>query len=463
MANLFKSLFRVKLAASKFQTFIRFAFEGVVVSLIVQIWMLPLLVVYFHRISVASVFLNLWVGFFIALESFAAVIGVLAGNVSGLLATPFFTLAEICNWLMLVVPRLFSDNGLASFRLPAYSAAGRLFYVLYFMPILFLAFAANRWKPFDLKQNSWPIQRNVIYTALASLIVLVAIISFHPFTAPRSDGRLHFDFLDVGQGDSALVTFPDGKTLLIDGGGRFKFKKETDEDAEPFEADHRGIGEAVVSEFLWHRGYSRIDHILATHADADHMQGLIDVAKNFTIGSAVFGRTPMDDPDFEALAEVLRRGGIPTELIARGDRFDFGDVIVEVLYPIASDDTNAISDNDNSVVLRFIYGSRTFLLTGDIERQAESALLNNGGTLAADLIKVPHHGSRTSSGQEFINAVGSKYAVISVGRNSPFGHPHPEVVKRWQDSGADVITTGENGTISVSTDGRDLQVIRFAE
>ncbi len=462
-AALFKSLFRIKLATGGFQTFIRFAFEGVVVSLIVQIWMLPLLVVYFHRISVASVLLNLWVGFFIALESFAAVVGAVVNHFSTLLAAPLFIFAEIFNWLMLVVPRLFSDNGLASFRLPAYSEFGRAIYVLYFLPVVFLAFAVNRWKPFDLKQSTWPMQKNVLYPVISALLLLVSIIAFHPFSAPHPDGRLHFDFLDVGQGDSALVTFPDGKTLLIDGGGRFRYKKKDDEDAEPFELDHRGIGEAVVSEFLWHRGYSHIDHILATHADADHMQGLTDVAKNFSIGSAVFGRTPMNDPDFASLAEVLRRRGIPTELIARGDRLQFGDVTVEVLYPTSAEDPNAISDNDHSVVLRFIYGSRAFLLTGDIERQAESSLINNGGTLTADLIKVPHHGSRTSSTQEFINATQAKYAVISVGRNSPFGHPHPEVVKRWQDSGADVITTGENGTISVSTDGRDLRVIGFAE
>ena len=444
-----------------FQTFVRHIFEGVLVSLIVQLWMLPLLVVYFHRVSVASVLLNLWVGFFIALESFAAVIGALIGHFSSLLSVAFFAFAEVFNWLMLSVPRLFSDNGWASFRLPAYSGSGRAIYVLYFLPVLFLAFVVKSWKPFDLLQRSWPTKKTTLYLVFFALVALIGIIVFHPFSSPRPDGRLHFDFLDVGQGDSALVTFPDGKKLLIDGGGRFSFKKDANEDAEPFEPDVRGIGEAVVSVFLWYRGYSQIDHVLATHADADHIQGLTDVAKNFSVGSAVFARTPMNDPDFATLAEVLQRRGIPTEVIARGDSFNFGDVIVEVLYPITSDDPNAVSDNDHSVVLRFIYGSRAFLLTGDIERQAESTLLNNGGTLAADLIKVPHHGSRTSSTQGFIDATQAKYAVISVGRSSPFGHPHLEVVERWKASGATVITTGERGTISVSTDGRDLMIDQF--
>ncbi len=462
-ANLFKSPFMAKRVIGVFQTFVRYIFESVLVSLIVQIWMLPLLVVYFHRISVASVLLNLWVGFFIALESFAAVIGALMGHLSILLAAPFFTIAEVFNWLTLFIPRLFSENGLASFRLPAYSGDGRAVYVLYFLPVLFLAFAVNRWKPFDLIQGQWLPQKATLYPVFAALVVLTGIIALHPFSSPRPDGRLHIDFLDVGQGDSALVTFPDGKTLLIDAGGRFKYRTNGDEDAESFEPDVRAIGEAVVSEFLWYRGYSRIDHILATHADVDHIQGLTDVAKNFSIGSAVFSRMPMNDPDFAALVEVLRQGGIPIEVSARGDRLKFGDVTVEVIYPIATNDPNAISDNDHSVVLRFVYGSRTFLLTGDIERQAEFTLLNNGGTLAADVVKVPHHGSRTSSTQEFTDATKANYAVISVGRNSPFGHPHPEVVDRWKASGATVMTTGERGMISVSTDGRDLKLTSFIE
>ncbi len=457
-AKLFKSPFLPRKIVGGAQKIARYFFEAVFVSLVVQICMLPLLVVYFHRVSVASILLNLWVGFFIAVESFAAVIGAVSLHLSELLAAPFFLLADVTNWLMLLVPTLFSDNGVASYRLPAYSGAGRIVYGIYFLPVLLLAYFVNKWKPFELKKD--PLQRKILLPTMSALVLLAGIIIFHPFSLSRPDGRLHIDFLDVGQGDAALVTFPNGKTILIDGGGRFSFKKD-DGEIDPFKPDVRSIGESVVSEFLWDRGLSSIDHILATHADADHIQGLNDVAKNFSIGSAVFGRMPMNDPDFAQLAEVLQRRQIPMETVIRGDRFDLGDVKVEVLYPTPTDDPNAVSDNDHSVVLRIIYGSRVFLLTGDIEQQAESALINNGGTLLADLIKVAHHGSRTSSTQNFIDAVGAKYAVISVGRSSPFGHPHSEVVERWKGSGANVMTTGERGTISVSTDGKDLVIDRF--
>jgi competence protein ComEC len=272
---------------------------------------------------------------------------------------------------------------------------------------------------------------------------------------------LHFDFLDVGQGDAALVTFPDGRTLLIDGGGRFRYGSRDDEDIETFEPDIRGVGEAVVSEFLWNKGYDHIDAIVATHADVDHIQGLAEVAANFDVDRSILGRTPSGDADLAELLAILNRRRIPVETATSGDRMAFGGVGVEVLYPPATNDPDAPSDNDHSVVLRITYGSRSFLLTGDIERRAEADLVRSGASLTADLIKVGHHGSRTSSTREFVDRVGAKHAVISVGRSSPFGPPHPDVVDRWSASGAKVITTGEKGTISVSTDGIDLVLDTF--
>lgn len=460
-AGLFKVPFMLGRIKGVLQKTAAYLFEGVLVSLIVQIWMLPLLVVYFHRVSPAAIVLNLWVSLFIALESFAAVIGVLTLEASSLLAAPFFASANVFNSLMLSLPQLVVDYDWASFRLPAYGGNGHAVYLLYFVPVVLLAVAVDRWRPFDLKQDSPWVRKRQLYAVSVAMTVLFAIVVFHPFSAKRPDGRLHIDFLDVGQGDAALVTFPDGKTLVVDGGGRLGYRSNSEDDIEPFVPDIRGVGEAVVSEFLWYQGLSHIDHILVTHAHADHMQGLVDVAGNFSVRSALVGQTSAEDPNFLPLGASLQRRRIPVEIIGRGDRLQFGDATVEVLYPPLTGDVGAASPNDQSIVLRITMGSRTFLMTGDIESGAETALLNGGGTLAADLIKVAHHGSRTSSTREFINAVGANYAVISVGRSSPFAHPHLEVVERWRLAGATVMTTGERGTISVSTDGKDLEITTF--
>lgn len=457
-AELFKAPFWPLRIRGIPQRLLRYIFEGVLVSVIVQIWMLPLLVIHFHRVSVASVVLNLWVGFFIALESFAAVVGAGLYELSGLVAAPFFLFAELFNSLMLAVPKVVSATGWAGFRLPAYSGRGWIVYILYCVPLILFAVALHRWNPFDIR--GWdpgkPIY--IVPMGFAVFILSGAIILFHPFSLPVPDGRLHIDFLDVGQGDSALVTFPNGETLLVDGGGRVGYGGEEDVGPEPFEPDVTGIGERVVSEYLWHRGYSSIDHILATHADADHIQGLTDVARNFSIRSALVARRPAGDPDFVDLWAVLHRRGIPIQMVSRGDRLQFGDAHVEVLHPgpVVGDTTR--SGNSDSLVLRIVYGNRAFLLTGDIEAQAEKEVVYHSGTLRADLVKVAHHGSRTSSTAEFVNSVQPEYAVIPVGRSSPFGHPHPEVVERWKAAGAKLITTGEMGTISVSTDGRDIVI-----
>ena len=137
------------------------------------------------------------------------------------------------------------------------------------------------------------------------------------------DGRLRVDFLDVGQGDAALVTMPDGTTLLVDGGGRVDYKRSanrsSDVDDEPFERDARSVGEMVVSEYLWWRGLDRVDYILATHADTDHIDGLNDVVQNFSVRAAFVGRTPARDAEYARFARTAAGVGVPLYTIGRGD------------------------------------------------------------------------------------------------------------------------------------------------
>ncbi len=461
-ANLLKSPYLPELRRRGLHGIAAYIFEGILVSIIVQMWLLPFLVVYFHRVSPVSVLLNLWVGFFIALESFSAVAAVFLGSLSDALALPLIMLTEALSWLMLALPKLFLGVEWASWRVPVYSGWMGTIYFVYFIPVIILAIVVHRWKPFSLKPEIVPFGSRAYYAASLALVAFAFVIVFHPFSSPRPDGRLHIDFLDVGQGDSALITFPNGETMLVDGGGSINFRGDNnDSDGENFEPDLPRIGETVVSEFLWEKGYSRIDYILATHSDADHMQGLVDVAKNFHIKTAVFGRTPESDPDLIELAEIMARKHTAIKQVAQGDSLQLGGVTIEILHPVRDAALDLVSENNNSLVLRFIFGERIFLLTGDIEKETESGLLQNSVFLDADVIKVPHHGSRTSSTQGFVEAVNADFAIVSVGRRSMFGHPHREVVERWTKSGAKVMTTGEKGTMSFSTDGHDLKVSTF--
>ncbi|HSD46750.1 MAG TPA: ComEC/Rec2 family competence protein, partial [Pyrinomonadaceae bacterium] len=240
-------------------------------------------------------------------------------------------------------------------------------------------------------------------------------------------------------------------TLLVDGGGAANWGGlKTDLG--------RGIGEAVVSEYLWWRGLDTVDYVLATHADADHIDGLNDVLRNFTVNAALVGRTPANDAEYGKFAQTLAATRTPVVTIQAGDVIRFGDVAIKVLWPRAANEPNGPSRNNDSVVLRVTFGNRSVLLTGDIEKSGESALMATGSELRSNVVKVPHHGSRSSSTLPFAAATKPQFAIVSVGQSSIFGHPHAEVVERWQANGAEVLTTGKCGTITVTTDGTQLVV-----
>jgi competence protein ComEC len=333
-------------------------------------------------------------------------------------------------------------------------------------------FSLSTWRPLNLPRpvSGNKRQRRVEVVGLSGQLLAIGLIVVHPFSSGTATGKLRIDFLDVGQGDAALVTFPDNSTLLIDGGGRpGPFQKANtsagvDEGREDtFERETRSIGESVVSEYLWWRGLDHIDYILATHADADHIDGLNDVARNFDVRAALVARTTGDDEELARFAQTLSEESIPVRLIGAGDVLRFGAVTAKVLWPLPSANPEAPSRNNDSIVLRLELGDRALLLTGDIEMAGENRVLRATGDLRADVVKVAHHGSKTSSTESFIAAAQARFAVISVGQTSIFGHPNRDVVERWRASGAQVLTTGNNGTITVITDGRDLELATFVK
>jgi len=463
--RLFKTPIAARLERWRVQKIWRFAFAAVVVSASVQIELLPLMVIYFHRISLAALALNIFVGVLMAALAFVAVAALLVSHLSAWLAAPLIMLAEKINWTMIHLVDPFTNFGVASIRLPHYSGWSGAVYVIYYPLLSFLVFALARWNPMALIPGIRSVvSPRILRIAGAAFAILLSVIVLHPGSAVSADGKLHLEFLDVGQGDSALLTMPDGTTLLVDGGGRPSFNQSQldSADGDPvFERDTRSIGEGVVSQYLWSKGMDHVDYVLATHADADHIDGLNDVGRNFRVRGAMVARAPADDAEYVRFATTMREAGVPVEMIGSGDLLHFGEVSAQVLWPPPTRDEKAPSRNNDSVVLLIRYRNQSFLLTGDIEKQGEAALLKEGIDLRSDLVKVAHHGSRTSSIEALVAAVHPSLAIISVGRTSMFGHPSKEVVERWRASGAQVMTTGQRGTISVVTDGRVLNVSTF--
>ncbi|MBX3243384.1 MAG: ComEC/Rec2 family competence protein [Acidobacteria bacterium] len=459
-ARLFKHPLRNKYLTYSMRRLLAYVTEVLIVSVSVQILLLPFLIVYFHRIPIASLILNIWVGVLLALESFTAVAAILIGSVADILSIPFVELTELLNRLMLWSSAAMVEGPLASMRVPIYSGAGRIFYFIYFIPALVLAWLLYRWDIFAIESGRlWSRLRTAGLLSAVSLMIVGAVIAFHPFSSPAPDGKLTVEFLDVGQGDATFITFPDGRTMLVDGGGRVNFS--SNDQTEQFVPDNMTIGESVVSEFLWERGYSSVDMLVATHADTDHEQGLVDVARNFDISAAYLSSVHGEGDHTRELKDVLAKKRVPIVELGSGEWFDVGGVSVEVIYPPYDMSTEAMSRNDRSLVIRLTYGRRSFLLTGDIEAASEKAIIAFAGSLTADVVKVPHHGSRTSSTREFISKAAPSISVISAGRRSMFGHPHPETIRTLTEYGSKIVTTGQDGTITVSTDGDELFVSTF--
>ena len=284
------------------------------------------------------------------------------------------------------------------------------------------------------------------WTAAAATVASLALLIAHPFAPQLTPGRLELTALDVGQGESLFLALPDGHTMLVDGGGLPDFGGRIRRTLD--------IGEAVVSPYLWTRSIRRIDVLAISHSDADHFAGVPSLLRNFAVGEVWVAAEPSAE-DYADIRPLLRSRGVRLVALRQGEVKRLGPVDFEVLGP-APASPRKWSRNDQSLVLRARYGRHSFLLTGDIEERAELHLVERDVLSGDAVLKVAHHGSKTSSHQPFLARVRPMFAVISAGFRSPFGHPHPSVVKRLEENGARVLRTDLEGTISISTDGERL-------
>lgn len=450
-----KSMLARRFSDGKLQLAMRFVFEAMFVSGVVTLFLMPLMVVNFHRIGIAPLFANVVSGAEIALRDIAAILAVLISLIDVDSAVSFAGMCEFLVRPFVTFRGLAAELPFGSARIPIYSDWRFAIYFAYYLPLAVLVVIQRTWTPFEMSTKN---ATRLLRGALAMIAVFLVLVVSHPFSASRTDGLLRVDFIDVGQGDSTLVSFPNGKRMLVDGGGEGNFGKDSESEFKP---DRIGVGERVVSEFLWESGISSIDVVVATHPDADHIQGLEDVLRNFEVGVVLASGDDRDDPDFLRLVIEAQRRSVPMVFVREGDFMNFGETRVEVLNPRLPGSSEKV--NSDSIVLRITFGNKRILLTGDIEGDAERRLLENPSLVRADVIKVPHHGSRTSSTESFIEAVSPQIAIIPAPVVSRFKHPHKEVVERWISCGASVYQTGFSGTITVTTDGHELRLNTFLQ
>jgi competence protein ComEC len=280
--------------------------------------------------------------------------------------------------------------------------------------------------------------------AVAALPLMLAWRAWGP--APP----LRVTFLDVGQGDSALIQTPGGRAILVDAGGRY-------EDGTAAPSD---IGERVVVPALRRAGVRRLDVVVLTHPHEDHAGGLPAVFRALPVGLWLDSGQAHAAPGYTEALRLARAKGIPFHVTTAGERVEVEPgVALEVLAPTPPLFSGTRDDlNNNSIVFRLVYGRARFLFCGDAAWEAEERLLRSGADLRADVLKAGHHGSATSSGAPFLAAVAPRFAVISCGRHNRYGHPADATVARLQAAGAAVYRTDEDGGIVMTTRGDAIRV-----
>lgn len=292
--------------------------------------------------------------------------------------------------------------------------------------------------------NKW--QRLVVWPALLAALTAIAI---HPFPVQIQHGQFELTAIDVGQGDSLLLVFPSGKIMVVDAGGIPTFNRKRKPGID--------IGEDVVSNYLWTRSIRRIDVVAMTHAHEDHMAGMPAVIRNFRPKELWVGATP-ESSEWRAVRDAAERYGVTIRPMQGQRSFAYEGTTLEVLAPDVYYTPAETPKNNDSLVLRVSYGETSFLLTGDMEKQIERQLVAMGMLHKTTVLKVGHHGSRTSSIPEFLDVVHPAFGIISDGFENSYGHPHPLTLQALEERNVRVYRTDQRGLIQFVSDGSRLTV-----
>ena len=404
----------------------------------VQLGLVPIQLAYFHQMTLYALPANV-LGVGLSFYGFVGMLLTLAlGWIWGVgTAIAWLTktiLASLFSWTAFI-------SGLPGANWPMEPMA--LWIVVVYYGVLLTGSWLRSWAadlPYETerRQNLWAAAR----LATACVIVLLAPLLVSP-SVPAADGKASLDLyvVDVGQGDCLALRFPNGRTMMVDAGGNSARR-----------------GELTIGPFLESLGIHKIDCLVATHADADHICGMPYLIDHFDIGVALEGPDRSGAAIYQQMHDALARRGVPLEHVGADQSLKgFDPAAVRVLGPVEN-----LDGNNASVVLLVSYGDADFLLTGDMESPGENALLDRKLIPDVEILKVAHHGSRTGTGEAFLAVARPEVALVSAGRNNRFKHPSPPTLERLERAGAQTLRTDLLGTLWVRTDGQTITVYRYA-
>lgn len=404
----------------------KYLYESAMLTFSANILILPITIYEFNTIPINSVISNLLagplLGICIILGMFMVIFSAVCFSVSKLIAFPLQIILKILIKIIELISKIPFGN--YTVKTP-------------WLIVVFLAYAIIATLIYNKKKM----------TKILTIITLIIFIVMQGCTFINIDGKLKIYFIDVGQGDSMLVKTVGGKNILIDGGG----SKDPDYD----------IGEKILVPYLLDRRIKTLDYVIISHFDEDHATGVAQILGKIDVSSIILTRQLEENDIYRHILSIAKEKKIKLIYVKEGDVLKIGGIKISIIHP---ENKLMINNpmNNNSIVCKVEYNSFSMLLTGDIEMEAEELILRKNINLKADVLKVAHHGSKTSTTGEFLKAINPKVALIGVGKNNNFGHPSNEVIQRLKENGTRIYRTDENGEISITVNkkGRIIKIQR---
>lgn len=405
----------------------RFIGITLLMSIASQVALLPLLAYHFHQFPIIGLLANVIV---LPIAGLAVMLGFVMIFAGGFVPALGALIGSAC--IVLLSTFEFITEALGSLSWAAIPLAPMPWWAVVLFSVLLLSGSHLRPAAAPGQAERSRAHLLISLSGVAALMICLSIVN-------RPAGELMVRMLDVGQGDAFFLRFPTGQTMLIDGGA-----------AHPSDR-----GQRIILPFLRAHGVRRLNVVVASHGDSDHIGGLPAVLREIPVDLVVMGPPGESTATTGALETVIAQKGIPVERVARGDAISgIAPCSLAVLHPGAAYG----DDNDLSVVLRLDYGEASFLFTGDATSRAELLMLGAGLDLDCDVLKAGHHGSASSNSAAFLRAVTPEIVLISAGRNNFYRHPHPDALERFENEHARIYRTDHHGSVALFTDGNALRV-----
>ena len=406
---------------------IKYINEGISVTVSANIIIIPIMVFNFNTLSCTFIISNLLAGPLLGIIVIFAFLIIFASFILQELIIPFFYILEIMLKILMKIAEISGNMPLSKIYLPTPN--------IYLLLLLYLNIILIKY----LREKSKKIKKYLVI----SVIIILCLNYIYPIINSKKK-NIEINFIDVGQGDSTLIRI-ENKSILVDGGGSM-YTNSFD------------VGEKTLFPYLLDRGIMSLDYLIVSHFDADHSQGLRYVLKNMKVKNIVISKLGQESKEYDEFMKLSIKQKSKIYYVKKGDLLKIGKGIIEIIYP----DNEIINENvknNNAMVFKLTYDNISMLFTGDIEEIAEKKILNiykdNKEKLEADILKVAHHGSKTSSIKNFLETVNPKIALIGVGEDNNFGHPNSGVIQRLEDINVKIYRTDKCGEIIITIDKKN--------